>query len=68
MPLDVVKTRMQSPSALLEYKSSLHCAWRVASDEGPRALWKGATPRLSRLMFSGAIVFAVYEEVMKQLR
>ncbi|KAJ2079689.1 hypothetical protein H4R24_003607 [Coemansia sp. RSA 988] len=68
MPFDVVKTRMQSPSSKLEYKNSLHCVWRVASDEGPAALWKGATPRLSRLMFSGAIVFAVYEEVMKLMR
>ncbi|KAJ1729863.1 hypothetical protein LPJ72_004749 [Coemansia sp. Benny D160-2] len=68
MPIDVVKTRMQSPSAGLEYRNSLHCAYRVVSDEGVRALWKGATPRLSRLMFSGAIVFAVYEEVIKALR
>ncbi|KAJ2338746.1 hypothetical protein IWW50_006998 [Coemansia erecta] len=68
MPFDVVKTRMQSLSAKLEYKSSLHCAWRIGSAEGLGALWKGATPRLSRLMFSGAIVFAVYEEVMKVLR
>ncbi|KAJ1733433.1 hypothetical protein LPJ61_001557 [Coemansia biformis] len=68
MPLDVVKTRMQSPSAQAEYKNTLHCAWRVASHEGIRALWKGATPRLSRLMFSGAIVFAVYEEAMKLMR
>ncbi|KAI8319593.1 mitochondrial tricarboxylate transporter [Martensiomyces pterosporus] len=68
MPFDVVKTRMQSLSARLEYKGSFHCAWRVVSEEGVSALWKGATPRLSRLMFSGAIVFAVYEEVMKRLR
>ncbi|KAJ1662347.1 hypothetical protein IW140_005870 [Coemansia sp. RSA 1813] len=68
MPLDVVKTRMQSPSAGLEYRSSLHCAYRVGASEGITALWKGATPRLSRLMFSGAIVFAVYEEAIKLLR
>ncbi|KAJ2057720.1 hypothetical protein GGI17_005481 [Coemansia sp. S146] len=68
MPLDVVKTRMQSLAAPQEYNGSLHCAYRVVSEEGVRALWKGATPRLSRLMFSGAIVFAVYEEVMKFLR
>ncbi|KAJ2855913.1 hypothetical protein GGI22_003975 [Coemansia erecta] len=68
MPIDVVKTRMQSPSARLEYRNSLHCAYRVVADERVSALWKGATPRLSRLMFSGAIVFAVYEEVIKALR
>ncbi|KAI9503830.1 hypothetical protein GGI25_005920 [Coemansia spiralis] len=68
MPLDVVKTRMQSLSAKLEYHNSLHCAYRIVAEEGATALWKGATPRLSRLMFSGAIVFAVYEEVIKLLR
>ncbi|KAJ2326462.1 hypothetical protein GGI00_004738, partial [Coemansia sp. RSA 2681] len=67
MPLDVVKTRMQGPAAPREYRGSVHCAYRVVSEEGVRALWKGATPRLSRLMFSGAIVFAVYEQVMKTL-
>ncbi|KAJ1859021.1 hypothetical protein GGH12_000866 [Coemansia sp. RSA 1822] len=66
MPFDVVKTRMQSPA--VEYTGSLQCALRVTSSEGVRALWKGATPRLARLMFSGAIVFAAYEEVMKVLR
>ncbi|KAJ2898637.1 hypothetical protein IWW38_001311 [Coemansia aciculifera] len=68
MPLDVVKTRMQSLAAHSEYRGALHCAYRVVSEEGVRALWKGATPRLSRLMFSGAIVFSVYEQVMKLLR
>lgn len=68
MPLDVIKTRMQSLSAASEYRGSMHCVWRIVSEEGVFALWKGATPRLSRLVFSGAIVFAAYEEVMKALR
>ncbi|KAJ2741150.1 hypothetical protein GGI20_005385 [Coemansia sp. BCRC 34301] len=44
MPLDVVKTRMQSLAAPREYRGALHCAYRVVSEEGVRALWKGATP------------------------
>ncbi|KAJ2007024.1 hypothetical protein GGI04_000989 [Coemansia thaxteri] len=68
MPLDVVKTRMQGLAAATEYRGALHCVYRLVSEEGVRALWKGATPRLSRLVFSGAIVFAVYEETMKLLR
>ncbi|KAJ2497599.1 hypothetical protein GGH96_004974 [Coemansia sp. RSA 1972] len=66
MPFDVVKTRMQSPN--MEYTNSIQCALRVTKSEGVRALWKGATPRLTRLMFSGAIVFATYEQAMKLLR
>ncbi|KAJ1723926.1 hypothetical protein LPJ53_001781 [Coemansia erecta] len=65
MPLDVVKTRMQGSA---EHRSAVRCALAIVRDEGVRALWKGATPRLARLMFSGAIVFSVYEEVMKYLR
>ncbi|KAJ1803881.1 hypothetical protein LPJ75_005747, partial [Coemansia sp. RSA 2598] len=68
MPLDVVKTRMQSLSAAGAYRSSVHCAVSVVRQGGIRALWSGATPRLARLMFSGAIVFAVYEQTMKLLR
>ncbi|KAJ2592731.1 hypothetical protein H4R99_006316, partial [Coemansia sp. RSA 1722] len=68
MPLDVVKTRMQGLSAAGAYRSSVHCAVSVVRQDGIWALWRGATPRLARLMFSGAIVFAVYEQVMKLLR
>ncbi|ORX94377.1 mitochondrial tricarboxylate transporter [Basidiobolus meristosporus CBS 931.73] len=65
MPFDVVKTKMQSIHARQLYKNTLHCMWVVFRDEGVFALWKGATPRLSRLVFSGGIVFTVYEQVMK---
>ena len=30
-------------------------------------LWSGALPRLGRLMFSGGIVFAMYEKTMEVL-
>ena len=63
MPLDVVKTRMQSLDAS-QYKHALDCLYRVGKEEGIKALWKGATPRLGRLVFSGAIVFSVYEAVV----
>ncbi|KAJ1642442.1 hypothetical protein LPJ64_005716 [Coemansia asiatica] len=68
MPLDVVKTRMQGMSDAGAYKSSVRCAVGIVTQDGVWALWRGATPRLARLMFSGAIVFAVYEQNMKLLR
>ncbi|KAJ2720485.1 hypothetical protein GGI07_004568 [Coemansia sp. Benny D115] len=71
MPLDVVKTRMQAaggPAGAGEYRGSVHCAASIVRNEGVWALWKGATPRLARLVFSGAIVFAVYEQVVQALR
>ena len=36
MPLDTVKTRMQSLNAKKEYRSSLHCAMRTYREEGLR--------------------------------
>ncbi|CAG8748486.1 12635_t:CDS:2, partial [Racocetra fulgida] len=50
MPLDVVKTKMQGLKAKELYKNSFHCGWKVLTEEGVAAFWKGATPRLGRLL------------------
>lgn len=53
MPVDVVKTKMQGVGAKERYPGgSLECIWRTWRDGGIREFWKGATPRLSRLMVS----------------
>ncbi|KAI5479999.1 mitochondrial tricarboxylate transporter, citrate transporter [Pseudohyphozyma bogoriensis] len=64
MPLDVIKTRMQSLEARTAYRNSFHCATRIFKEEGVFTFWKGATPRLGRLILSGGIVFTVYEQVI----
>ena len=61
MPLDVVKTRMQSLGAKGGVLSNLA---HVIRADGVAALWKGATPRLGRLIFSGGIVFTIFESVV----
>ncbi|CEG79059.1 Putative Genomic scaffold, msy_sf_12 [Rhizopus microsporus] len=63
MPLDVVKTRMQGLDAKTLYKNSIDCLIQVVKQNGVFSLWKGTTPRLARLIFSGGIVFTVYEKV-----
>ncbi|KAJ1983402.1 hypothetical protein H4R33_004760 [Dimargaris cristalligena] len=68
MPVDVLKTKMQGINAKALYRNSFHCVWRTFQEEGVLAFWKGATPRLSRLMFSGGIVFSVYEQVIAVMR
>jgi len=65
MPLDVIKTRMQSLGARSQYHNSFHCAYRIFTEEGILRFWTGTTPRLARLVLSGGIVFTVYENVMK---
>ncbi|KAI7897383.1 mitochondrial carrier domain-containing protein [Mucor mucedo] len=67
MPLDVVKTRMQGLDARTMYKNSVDCLIKVVKANGVFSLWKGTTPRLTRLIFSGGIVFTVYEKVYNAL-
>ncbi|KAF9508793.1 hypothetical protein BS47DRAFT_1350038 [Hydnum rufescens UP504] len=57
MPLDSKK-----------YRNSFHCAYRIFTEEGVMRFWTGTTPRLTRLVLSGGIVFTAYEAIMKVLR
>ncbi|KAF1817618.1 mitochondrial tricarboxylate transporter [Eremomyces bilateralis CBS 781.70] len=65
MPLDTIKTRMQSIEARKEYKNSFVCAARIFREEGMLTFWSGAVPRLARLILSGGIVFTMYEKSME---
>ncbi|KAL3771692.1 hypothetical protein ACHAW5_000953 [Stephanodiscus triporus] len=66
-PLDVVKTRMQKqvvhPGREPKYNGLLRSCVLIAREEGTRALWKGITPRLMRIMPGQAITFMTYEAV-----
>ncbi|XP_069476050.1 tricarboxylate transport protein, mitochondrial [Ambystoma mexicanum] len=65
-PLDVVKTRMQGLESG-KYKSTWDCAYRIMKYEGPKAFYKGTVPRLGRVCLDVAIVFIIYDEVVKFL-
>lgn len=67
MPFDVVKTRMQSASSAAQYTGALNCAATIFKQEGLRRFWKGTTPRLTRLILSGGIVFTIYENTLALL-
>lgn len=64
-PIDTVKTRMQAIDSKGMYRNSIDCGIKIFRDEGVLKLWSGALPRLGRLMFSGGIVFTMYEETMQ---
>lgn len=66
-PIDTVKTRMQSLESKHLYKSSIDCAVKVVREESFLTLWSGAVPRLGRLVFSGGIVFTMYEKTIELL-
>jgi solute carrier family 25 citrate transporter 1 len=58
-PFDTIKTRAQSARG-----ASTGEAFRsVLVQSGVRGFWSGSTMRLGRLVFSGGIVFTVYEKV-----
>uniref|UniRef100_A0A8C5DC14 Tricarboxylate transport protein, mitochondrial-like n=1 Tax=Gouania willdenowi TaxID=441366 RepID=A0A8C5DC14_GOUWI len=64
-PLDVIKTRMQGLDAH-RYKNTMDCAFQILKQEGPQ-FYKGTVPRLGRVCLDVAIVFVIYEEVVKVL-
>ncbi|KAF8591717.1 mitochondrial tricarboxylate transporter [Ramaria rubella] len=65
MPLDVIKTRMQSLGAQEKYKNSFHCAYKTYREDGLLRFWAGTTPRLMRLVVSGGLTFSVYEHIIR---
>lgn len=55
----------------IQYKSLTQSCAVIAKEEGIKALWKGITPRLMRIMPGQAITFMTYEAVsarMEKLR
>lgn len=58
----VVKTRMQSLRAKQEYRNALHCAYRIATEEGVLRFWKGTVPRLGRLIVSSNKMVLMVDE------
>lgn len=58
-PFDTIKTRSQSAKGA----STVGAFRSILADEGLRGFWRGTTMRLGRTIFSGGILFTVYEEV-----
>lgn len=69
-PIDTIKTRIQKAS-FVEGETALSRVMKVAGDmfreEGPKAFYKGITPRILRVAPGQAIVFTVYERVKSMI-
>ncbi|KAK4695733.1 hypothetical protein P7C71_g2065, partial [Lecanoromycetidae sp. Uapishka_2] len=59
MPFDTIKTRSQSAKGA----STVEAFKSIVADGGVRGFWRGTTMRLGRTVFSGGILFTVYEQV-----
>ena len=58
-PFDTIKTRSQSAKGA----STVDAFNSILADGGVRGFWRGTTMRLGRTIFSGGILFTVYEKV-----
>lgn len=58
-PFDTLKTRSQSAKGA----STVEAFSTIMADDGIRGFWRGTTMRLGRTVFSGGILFTVYEQV-----
>mmetsp|Transcript_26946 Transcript_26946/g.23811 ORF Transcript_26946/g.23811 Transcript_26946/m.23811 type:complete len:292 (+) Transcript_26946:63-938(+) len=65
-PVDVVKTNMQGLQAE-KYKNGLDCFVQTFKNEGIRGLYKGAVPRLSRVVLDVALTFTLFEKISSLL-
>ena len=59
-PFDTIKTRSQSAKGA----TTIDAFKSILADDGVRGLWRGTTMRLGRTVFSGGILFTVYEHIL----
>lgn len=62
MYIDVVKTRMQGRDAHL-YSSTLNCFTKIAKEEGMASFYRGAVPRMGRVVPGQGIIFMSFETI-----
>lgn len=58
-PFDTIKTLSQSAKGA----STVEAFRSVFADDGVRGFWRGSTMRLGRTVFSGEILFTMYEQM-----
>ncbi|KAI9469883.1 MAG: mitochondrial carrier domain-containing protein [Benjaminiella poitrasii] len=67
-PIDTIKTRIQKSSATGSgWERFKFVTTEIMAKEGPRAFYKGLTPRLLRVAPGQAVTFMVYEKVKSWL-
>lgn len=63
-PFDTIKTRSQGAKGA----TTVNAFRSILADDGIRGFWRGTTMRLGRTVFSGGILFTVYEQVAALLK
>ena len=73
MPFDVAKSRIQNQPAppagqLPKYTGTLQCLGTIAREEGYRALYKGLSPTIARMILGQGVAFASFEFALERIR
>ena len=67
LPVDIGKVRLQLQKPLadgtMKYRNMFQAGYRVGVDEGAAALWKGATPALTRQISYTGLSLVLYEPI-----
>ncbi|XP_041933526.1 calcium-binding mitochondrial carrier protein Aralar2 isoform X1 [Alosa alosa] len=68
-PADVIKTRLQvaARAGQTTYSGVIDCFWKILHEEGPRALWKGASARVFRSSPQFGVTLVTYELLQRWL-
>jgi solute carrier family 25 citrate transporter 1 len=61
-PIDVIKTRMQGIDAN-KYKSTMDCFLKTLTNDGPLGFYKGALPRMGRVLPGQGLIFMSFETI-----
>merc|ERR1719267_522066 len=66
-PQDCVKSRMQGEEAKRMYSGTMDCFMKMAKNEGPKAFFAGAIPRMVQVGMTSGISFALFPVISKLL-
>ncbi len=65
-PLDVIKTRLMTDTCTINpLKGVVDCGTRIVREEGAKALFRGASPRVAWISLGGGAFFGVLESARK---
>jgi hypothetical protein len=67
-PFDMIRTRlMNQPADQKIYNNAVDCAWKIATQEGPLAFWRGFMPIWSRFAPTTTLQLIIFEQLRSSM-